>query len=445
MSHINWRARLFSALCAALIANILLTPTLSGAYPLDGEETSGIRRLQGYLNAQAQGVRLPAGALLGLDDIGLRLEGMEPVAFDEAPQDEDLQTALAKLLKNRDPSYSVVVIDYSDPDDIRWGAVRPDIRQNAGSVGKILCMLALFDGLARAFPDPVDRARILRETVVPGGDWVLGDTHDVPHYNPATGRNRFAVIQPRDEFRLSEWLDHMVSPSANAAGAVVWREAMLLRHFGDAYPVSSEQRESFFRDSRPSELRELALAVIAEPLAAAGIDTGSLQQGSFWTYASKRKVPGTSSFATTRELARFLFNLEQGRLVDEWSSLEMKRYLYTTKRRYRYVYAPELNNSAVYFKSGSLYKCKAEEDFVCRKYHGNVWNMMNSVAIVESPAGVEPQRRYVVALMSNVLRQNSAWDHSRIAAAIERLLTTGAAATIQEKGTEKEITASGQG
>ena len=34
----------------------------------------------------------------------------------------------------------------------------------------------------------------------------------------------------------------------------------------------------------------------------------------------------------------------------------MKRYLYMTKKRYRYVYAPELANAAVYFKSGSFYR-----------------------------------------------------------------------------------------
>ena len=41
----------------------------------------------------------------------------------------------------------------------------------------------------------------------------------------------------------------------------------------------------------------------------------------------------------------------------------------------------------VYFKSGALYGCEPEPDFVCKKYHGNVRNFMNSVAIVEAPAG----------------------------------------------------------
>ena len=63
----------------------------------------------------------------------------------------------------------------------------------------------------------------------------------------------------------------------------------------------------------------------------------------------------------------------------------MKRYLYMTKKRYRYAYAPELANAAIYFKSGSFYQCVEEEGFSCGKYRGNGKNLMNSIAIVESP------------------------------------------------------------
>ena len=41
----------------------------------------------------------------------------------------------------------------------------------------------------------------------------------------------------------------------------------------------------------------------------------------------KRYVPGVASYATPRTLAQLAFRMEQGRLVDPWSSLEMKRYL----------------------------------------------------------------------------------------------------------------------
>jgi hypothetical protein len=132
--------------------------------------------------------------------------------------------------------------------------------------------------------------------------------------------------------------------------------------------------------------------------------------------------------------------IEQGRMVDAWSSLEMKRYLYMTKKRYRYVYAPELASAAVFFKSGSFYKCRSEENFSCGKYRGNVENLMNSIAIVEAPATPEEgQRRYLVALLSNVLKVNSAWDHSRIGAAIDEMVRTRSAAVVRDAGSDRDI------
>jgi hypothetical protein len=151
------------------------------------------------------------------------------------------------------------------------------------------------------------------------------------------------------------------------------------------------------------------------------------------------------SRTTPRELARWLLRLEQGRLVDGWSSLEMKRYLYMTKRRYRYTYAPELAKAAVYFKSGSLYRCIPEADFKCGKYLGNAQNAMNSVVIVESPAQPGPtQRRYLVALTSDVRKVNSAWDHSRLGAAIEEIVQTRQAVKVRDTGSSVEISESGK-
>ena len=100
-----------------------------------------------------------------------------------------------------------------------------------------------------------------------------------------------------------------------------------------------------------------------------------------------------------------------------------------TERRIRYASSPALKDAAVYFKSGSLYSCKEEPGFVCKKYHGNVKNYMNSVAIVESPAG-DFRLHYIVTMVSNVLRKNSAVDHQTFATRIQQLLekTHGAAA-----------------
>ena len=92
-----------------------------------------------------------------------------------------------------------------------------------------------------------------------------------------------------------------------------------------------------------------------------------------------------------------------------------------TQRRIRYASAPALAAAAVYFKSGSLYKCEPEAGFECKKYHGNVTNMLNSVAIIEAPAA-ERQLYYMVVVMSNVLRENSAVVHQTLATRIHRML-----------------------
>ncbi|MDX1561396.1 MAG: hypothetical protein R3305_00625 [Gammaproteobacteria bacterium] len=436
--------KLFIATSAGL-ASAALT-WAAHAYPLDGVADSGIRRLEGYANAQQRptGAKLSRGALLSADDIELRLVGVDVEDFDARPEDPELKALLDGIFRDRDPSYSLVVVDISDPDDIRWAGLRPDTRQNVGSVGKIITMAGLFHELRRAFPNIEDRRRILATTKVRAGNWVNGDSHDVPRFDPETGYNTFARLNPDDEFYLSEWLDHAISASANGAASVVWREAMLIRHFGNRYPVPADEAAAFFRDTPKARLSELSLAISNEPLIAAGLNTQNIRQGSFWTGTGKNYVPGTSSYATPRELSRFMFRLEQGRHVDEWSSLEMKKYMYITKRRYRYVYAPELATSATFFKSGSLYSCKAEEGFRCGKYMGNDRNFMNSVVTVEYPAGAdEPELVYSVSLISNVLKFNSAWDHSRFAAAIHEGLLSGAV-RVRDSASANELAEAGR-
>ena len=417
------------------------------AYPLDAED-SGIRRLQGQrmLIEDKRGAQLPPGAGLPSAEIRLHLLEQTDWPLNQAARDPALQGALETVFRRRDPSYGVMVVDITDPQDIRWAGVRETRSQAPGSVGKVLCMTALFDGLRRAFPEVSERERILRERWVEAGDWVISDSHKVPRLNPATGALNYAVIQPGDRFTLSEWVDHMISASANSAASTVWKEAMLLRVFGRDYPPSPEKEDHFFRTTPGNELRDLAQAVINDALIAADLNPDELRVGSFWTRVSKGKVPGVGgSRATPRELARWLLRLEQGRLVDAWSSLEMKRYLYMTKRRYRYVYAPELADAAVYFKSGSLFRCAPEEGFTCGKYMGNLENAMNSVVIIESPAKKSPgQKRYLVALMSDVRKVNSAWDHSRLGAAIEEIVRSRQAVQVRDRGDASDVRDAGR-
>ena len=80
-----------------------------------------------------------------------------------------------------------------------------------------------------------------------------------------------------------------------------------------------------------------------------------------------------------------------------------------------------MGNAAVCYKSGSLYSCKAEKGFVCEKYAGNRYNYLNSVAVVEEE--VDGRRiHYIVTLLSNVLRKNSADVHQELGGRIHEMI-----------------------
>src|SRR5262245_50656590 len=210
------------------------------------------------------------------------------------------------------------------------------------------------------------------------------------------------------------------------------RDAMLIRQFRTAYPVSEAQIKGYFKETPVPARTALFDKTFLEPVTRNGLDLELFKQGSVFTRGGKLKVPGAGeSYGCARELARYLVRLEEGRLVDEFSSREIKRLLYMTESRIRYAASPALAESAVYFKSGSLFECAKEPGFTCREYAGNVKNFMNSVAIVEHPAR-DRRLYYMVTLVSNVLRRNSASVHMEMASRIHRLvesLHAGAAAS----------------
>jgi len=409
------------------IAAIMVTGA-AVAYPLSGYEHSGIRRLYAFAHRDVFGGRaLPPGAQMSLDGVRLRLTGIgrQLDVSDETPRDPELQAGLEAVFAGEDSHYSIALLDITDPAKPRYAALNETKTYLPGSIGKVLVATGLFDALARAFPAPGERLRVLRDTWITADDFVRGDHHSVPIVDLEAGTLGHRPIRMGDRFTLFEWIDHALSPSSNAAGATSWKQAMLLRQFGSSYPPSAEQEAAFLSQTPKSELTQRSLDVIEEPLRQAGLDTSQLRQGTMFTAGGKVAIPGVRSYASPRELLRLLIRIEQGRLVDGFSSLELKRLLYFTKRRYRYAISPALNGAAVYFKSGSFYRCAPEPGFRCGKYAGNVENLMNSIAIVETPAAPEPgvrQRVYLVALMSNVLRKNSAADHRDIATRIDRLV-----------------------
>jgi hypothetical protein len=159
--------------------------------------------------------------------------------------------------------------------------------------------------------------------------------------------------------------------------------------------------------------------VVNDPLRSLGITEDEWRLGIMFTRGASNIVPGKGgSIGTPRGLMKFLIAVERGAFIDAETCLEMKRLMYMTDRRIRYAANTALKDAAVYFKSGSLYKCRPEEGYSCGKYKGNVDNFMNSVAIVEHSDG----RIYCVALMSNVLRKNSNTDHNLLAGKIDKLI-----------------------
>ncbi len=400
------------------LALLLAAVVLAAAYPLDAFRRTGIRRLEGYrlaVEGKVRNVRpIPKGGLLGDADIQLRLRGRE-VPLNQ--KDPFLQKGLERIFAARDPSYGIALLDITDPARPRYAAVRENFKQLPGSVGKILVAAAFLDATARAYPQIADRERFLRETIRPADEFILTDSKTAPFYEPGNDAVLNRALRTGDRFSLWEWLDHMLSQSSNSAGSLMWKEAILLRVFGAKYPVSSAQERDFLQSTPRAELGRLSLETIENHVVAAGLDPAQLRQGTLFTRTGSARIPGTASYATPLELLRWLVRMEQGRLIDEWSSLELKKLLYFARARYRYAASPALTNAAVFFKSGSFFQCKPEEGFQCRQYRGNVTNMMNSVAVVESAGRV-----YLVALMSNVLKINSAGEHMAIATEVERLV-----------------------
>lgn len=402
----------------------LLAVPVAHAYPIDGYAETGIRRVEGARLANeglVKGSKQPPGGLLRTEQVDLRL--LDHKELDLPAPDPQFTASLLKVLGDNASHYGVAVLDLSNPDKPRYAEHRGDYRQNVGSVGKIIVALGLFQALADNWPDDTEqRTRLLRETVVTADEFSQSDHHKVRFFDVEKRKLTRRTIKIGDQGTLWEYLDWMLSVSSNSAAAMTMREAMLLRQYGKNYPPSKAEIKSFFKETPAKELTALFQRTFFEPVSRNGLDLEKLRQGSFFTRQGKRLVNGGgNSYGTARELMLFALRVEQGRLVDEFSSRQLKRLLYMTERRIRYASSPALKESAVYFKSGSLYSCRPEEGFTCKPYTGNRKNYMNSLAIIESPTG-EHRLHYISTLVSNVLRKNSAVEHQTMATRIHRLI-----------------------
>jgi hypothetical protein len=411
------RAGLTALMCVA----VWLRAGESRGYPLEDFKRTGIARLEGYyhsLRTLSGQANIPSGARLKSGQIGLRL------AYRSYPlpaANPDLSRRLTLALGGRPGDYGAALLDITDPARPRYAAVNAERPFMLASAGKVLVALALLQSLADVYPnDTAQRERILREAPVVADDFIISDTHEVPFWHLKEGAIEFRPLRVGDAAGLWTYLDWMLSASSNAAASMVMKELMLLDHFRERYPVGDAERAAFFNQP-PTRLAAQLRGLMRSALERNGLNPGVMMQGSFFTKEGKRRVPGAGSMATPQEMLRFLLRLEEGRLVDRFSSEELKRLLYLTQRRVRYAAAPVLDDAALYFKSGSHFRCRPEAHFVCGNYQGNAVNLMNALAIVESPAGA-PRLAYMVVVTSNVLRRDSNQVHAEIAERIHRLV-----------------------
>jgi hypothetical protein len=417
------KARARATLRAVAFAASGAVAGFAHAYPLDGFDETGIRRLESIRLAQTGVVRdakQPPGALLSTSEVDLRLRGQ---TFDLPPPDPAFTAEVAGILTGAMDDYGLAVLDLTDPAKPRYAEHRADHRQNVGSVGKLVVALSLFQALADVYPNDVEaRKRVLKGTVVVADGFSQSDHHTVRFYDPKSRTLVRRTVRVGDQATLYEWLDWMLSPSSNAAAGMVMREAMLLRQYGTAYPPAEAEIKRFFGATPQAVLTALFERSFYEPVTRNGLSLDMLRQGSVFTHTGKQIVPGPGdSYGTARELMRYLLRMEQGRIVDEFSSREIKRLIYVTENRIRYASSPALAEAAVYFKSGSLYECAPEAGFTCKPYAGNVKNYMNSAAIIESPAR-ERKLYYMSTLVTNILRKNSAAEHQALATRLQQLL-----------------------
>ncbi|MEO1482196.1 MAG: hypothetical protein AAFU77_08810 [Myxococcota bacterium] len=431
-----------------LFALLVLFPVTAVAYPTDPaeQERTQIRRLrwqQDINEGNRRGRKVPAGAQWNTDRIELKLtEHGDFELTGDTPTDPELQEELEGILKrSRFRRYNVALLDITNPDAPRLAAVNGTTGQTPGSVAKVLVAAALFNELAKRFPDDVGaREKLLREHSVSADDWAMPNHHEVPVVNGE--RTSIRKVYKGDTFALWEWIDHALSPSSNASASMVWREATLMHLMGEEYPPAEYGRELYGRWDRETWTRA-SFDVIAEPIVRAGLDPEMFHLKMYFTKNANRYIRSAASRATPIGVVAWMVKVEQGKMVDRWSSQELKKMLYLTRRRVRYLYTKKLDPHAAFFKSGSLYQCKPEPGYTCIAYQGNVVNVLNSLVEIETavPAAPEPSPEpftpevdseareeyrphvYIVAVMSNELKRNAATDHARLAEQIHTAIT----------------------
>jgi hypothetical protein len=378
------------AICTGIL---LLSPKNAAAYPTDEYERTGISRLKWQYDVDHgvhRGLKAPPGAQWPSARIRLNMlkEGQTYQLTPETPKDRELQQGLqAILMRHAFRHYNVAILDITDPANPRYAGVNETAEQNPGSVAKLLVAAGLMRQLRERYPDDVaKREKILKDTQVAADDWSVSDPHEVPFVTGDKLENiYYRPVRLGDTFSLWEWLDHTLSASNNSAASMLWREATLMKLLKADYPPAARDAQLLERWDKQA-LTDAAFAVVDEPQAEADLSVDTFHVRLFFTAHANRYIQSKSATATPLALLQWMVRMEQGRVVDEYSSLELKKMLYLTRRRVRYAAADELNPCGVWFKSGSLFICSAQP---CAQYEGDVVNILNGLTEVETPVPPE--------------------------------------------------------
>ena len=135
-----------------LVVAAAVSAVTAMAYPLDGYEETGIRRVEGARLANlglADGGRQPPGAMLTTDEVDLRLLGRNITL---PPADPGFTAQIKDLLGENADRYGITVLDLTNPDQPHYAEHRGNYRQNVGSVGKLLGALGRFQALPDTYP-----------------------------------------------------------------------------------------------------------------------------------------------------------------------------------------------------------------------------------------------------------------------------------------------------
>jgi hypothetical protein len=388
------------------------------AYPLDDWKRTNITRLEGYfmgLNTPSGKQNIVPGARLKSSQVTPRLLGENIIL---PYTDPDLQIELSKIVRSYGSGVSVSLFDLTDLSSPDYAEINAGRHFTPASVGKIIVALAIFESLSEIYPnDIIKREKILAKSEVIADEFILTDEHKVPFWDVLTRKVFHRPLEVGDKASLWQYLDWMLSASSNAAGSMVMKEAILLDNFKERYPVSAGEKTNFFKNNSGSTLQNRWSALVRRALNNSNLVPANLWQGGFFTKHARKIIPSSGSTSTPRELLLYLLHMEEGKLIDKFSSAEIKKLLYHTQTRIRYGSSTELDNAAIYFKSGSFFKCSNN----CEKYHGNITNIMHSVLSVEEPSE-NRKIMYLIALSTNVLGVDSTKLHRAIASEIHQMI-----------------------